>query len=58
LKPEFQHAETLSTRHLRYRPAVFFRHHRLIALSFPQEKTGRAFKKTFFSNFVYFLKTA
>ena len=51
-KSKLRHIETwsavaLSTRLLCYRPAIFFRHLRLIVLSFPQETFGARFKYAF-----------
>jgi hypothetical protein len=44
-------------RRLCYRPAVFFRNLRVIALSLPQGITRRAFQKVFLFQIFYFSKT-
>jgi hypothetical protein len=43
-----------------YHPAVFFRHLRLTAISFPHGKIRRAFQKRYFRVFIFYLfkKTA
>jgi hypothetical protein len=56
LKSKFKHTATCSPaawqpRHLCYRPAVFFRHLRLIALSFPQGKIQCAVHLSFLEKF-------
>jgi hypothetical protein len=58
LKFQLQHTETWSASawpfcRQCYRPAIFIRHLRLIALSFPYGKIWRAFYKLHYFNFVF-----
>jgi hypothetical protein len=60
LKPKLQHAGNWSAtawppHHLFYRPAIFFRHLRLIGHSLPQKQIRRAYQKMFLLLFPFFL---